>query len=119
MTVQAAKRVPGTKNKFGEPQSVAFDVDGTLIDAEDNPRQDVITLLKAHFYGGDDVFVWSGGGQDYARRWVERLELSKYVVAAFPKNRSLAIDVTYDDQIITLGREENVCVGSGDHEERW
>jgi len=99
-------------------KTVAFDVDGTLIDANDKPRADVVAMLMHHYQQGDKVIVWSGGGVDYARTWVNRLCLGKYVYRVLPKGRGYDVDLTYDDQIVTLG-EENVCVGPGDHEERW
>jgi len=98
---------------------VAFDVDGTLIDANDKPRQDIIEILMHHYQEGDKIVVWSGGGVDYARTWVNRLCLGKYVYRILPKGRGYGIiDLTYDDQIVSLGTE-NVCIGPGDHEERW
>jgi len=99
-------------------KTVAFDVDGTLIDADDNPRQDIIERLMYHYKQGDRVVVWSGGGMDYARTWVSRLSIGNFVYRVLPKGKGYDIDLTYDDQIVTLGKE-NVCVGSGDHEEVW
>ena len=97
---------------------VAFDVDGTLIDYEDNPRHTIIDLLKRHSEQGDYVIVWSGGGKEYAQRWVTRLGLDEYVNKVLPKSWPVHPDLTYDDQIVKLGIK-NICVGTGDHEERW
>ena len=97
---------------------VAFDVDGTLIDDEDRPRADIIEKLVWHKQQGDYVVVWSGGGLVYARHWVSRLCLDRYVDAVWPKLKGRPVHITYDDQIVKLG-VENICVGSGDHEERW
>jgi phosphoserine phosphatase len=96
---------------------VAFDVDGTLIDYDDQPREEIIALLKRHHARGDAVMVWSGGGLAYAQNRVDRLGLTPYVSAVVTK-ASLVPDVTYDDQVVRLGRK-NFCVGTGDHEERW
>jgi len=99
---------------------VAFDVDGTLIsEADDSPRVEIIDLLVKHHNDGDTVVVWSGGGVDYAQRWVFRLKLSGYVDEFWSKGRGrVKPDLTYDDMVINLGAE-NVCVGTGDGEERW
>lgn len=98
---------------------VAFDVDGTLIDADDKPRADVIEKLVEHARRGDEVIVWSGGGVDYARRWVARLGIGKFVHRVVGKGFYWKeVDIAYDDQVVKLGKE-NILVGPGDHEERW
>jgi phosphoserine phosphatase len=99
---------------------VAFDVDGTLIGLSDDspPREDVIQMLKDHKEKGDTVIVWSGGGKDYADMWVRRLGLGWYVNATMAKTSGFPVDITYDDMVVTLGKE-NICVGDGGMEERW
>ena len=99
--------------------TVAFDVDGTLIDDEDRPRKDIIQILVKHAIAGDIVYVWSGGGVSYASTWVGRLGIERWVDRVIAKQMyTVKPDVAYDDQIVKLGKK-NVCVGSGDHEERW
>ena len=39
--------------------TAAFDVDGTLIDENDEPRQDIISVLRA-LMPYCDIVVWSG-----------------------------------------------------------
>ena len=76
---------------------VAFDVDGTLIDENDQPRQDVIDLLKA-MSKFCDVAVWSGGGCEYAEMWVRRLKLEDYVGGTFSKSLiGDEVDIAFDD----------------------
>ena len=100
-------------------KTVAFDVDGTLIDFEDRPRQEVIDKLIDHRRKGDIVYVWSGGGVEYAERWVERLNLGRYVHAVIAKQMyKVKPDIAYDDAEVKLGKK-NIQVGPGDHEERW
>jgi phosphoglycolate phosphatase-like HAD superfamily hydrolase len=61
------------------PNTVAFDCDGTLIGYDGSPRREVIALLKA-FKGLEfRIRVWSGGGRDYARMIVKQLQLEEYV----------------------------------------
>ena len=60
-------------------RGVLFDVDGTLITFSDEPNLDVIQLLLAFHNLGYEIGVWSGGGVDYAARWVDKLGLSRYV----------------------------------------
>lgn len=89
---------------------VAFDVDGTLIDARDRPRENIVTLLKA-FRPIANITVWSGSGKDYAEMWVRRLFLEDYVdeVCAKPIAQGRPpfqhrADVTFDDQECHLGK---------------
>lgn len=67
--------------------TIAFDVDGTLIDDQDRMNVRTVRLLTdlAHMKNVD-IVVWSGGGQDYAEMWVRRLGLSKYVKRCYDKN---------------------------------
>jgi hypothetical protein len=89
------------------PNSIAFDVDGTLIWQEgivgeipDTPRYDVINLFnifeKLHF----EMYVWSGGGLDYAQRWCNKLGLRATVV----EKASFRPDIAVDDQFVDLGK---------------
>ena len=82
---------------------VAFDVDGTLIhqigEKEDTPRYDVISifhLLELHC----NMFIWSGSGVDYAKRWSEKLGLK----AAIVEKGCFTPDITFDDEEVKLGK---------------
>ncbi len=96
-------------NKFIEneeetsPLNVAFDVDGTLIhqvgEKEDTPRYDVITLFHFFEKRGNNMFIWSGGGVDYAERWANKLGLSAKII---PKG-SIKPDLAIDDMNVNLG----------------
>lgn len=80
---------------------VCFDVDGTLIDYDDNPRDDIINLLKTLSNGGFNIVVWSGGGKMYAEHWVRKLSLMSYVefcMAKYPVPPEGTV-FTVDDQI--------------------
>jgi len=47
---------------------VFVDVDGTLIDQNDNPRPHVAELLRRLKIGDHKIIVWSAGGAQYAER---------------------------------------------------
>jgi len=85
------------------PLDIAFDVDGTLIHqvgvSEDTPRYDVIALF--HFYEklGNNMFIWSGGGVDYAERWSQKLGLKAKIIEKGSIKPHLAID----DMNVNLG----------------
>ena len=87
---------------------VAFDVDGCLIHTigpkEDTPRYDVISIFNHFKRLGCRMVVFSGGGCDYAKRWMEKLGLeceiwSKEIVPG----RSLP-DIVFDDEDVKLGK---------------
>lgn len=87
---------------------VAFDVDGTLVSYQDRPNYRVIELLRWFAANNDRVYVWSGGGIDYAQRWVGRLGLDLIVEAVIPKTKEAGIeygiDLAIDDEIVELGK---------------
>lgn len=86
---------------------IAFDVDGTLISREgDTPRYEVINMLrKLHCMfavrGQVELLVWSGGGVEYARRWVEKLGLSN-MVTVVDKDKKHKVDLAFDDEQVAL-----------------
>lgn len=85
---------------------VAFDVDDTLIKKsdinDDIPRYDVIFLLSALQVIGCEIFVWSGGGIDYAQRWCEKLGISDSVRVIAKGSEEM--DVAFDDQFVNLAK---------------
>lgn len=86
---------------------IAFDVDGTLIrksyTGRDVPRHDVIDLLNWFIDHGHTVFVWSGGGADYASEWVEKLGLET-VAGILSKYEYHNIDLCFDDEEVELAK---------------
>ncbi len=85
---------------------IAFDVDGTLIkktrDA-DVPRYEIIQVLLTLESLGHVVFVWSGGGVDYATQWCYKLGLPSSV-RVIPKTDGFDIDLAFDDQDFILAK---------------
>ena len=86
--------------------TIAFDVDGTLIhqvgELEDTPRYDVINLLIWFLHNGNEVFIWSGGGVNYAENWCQKLGLSKEVIVI--EKGSFVPDIAIDDKEVELGK---------------
>lgn len=74
---------------------VAFDVDGTLIDEDDEPRSDIVTMLFL-LDKYCKIMVWSGSGVEYARMWGARLCLPDDVMYA-SKTENIVPDVAFDD----------------------
>lgn len=82
---------------------IAIDVDGTLVDYNDKPRQDVIDLFNWFQAHGWQVVVWSGGGKAYAQMWCDRLGLKPH--RCDDKNKELQPDITVDDEpFMSLGK---------------
>lgn len=85
---------------------IAFDVDGTLIKRTDNgdvPRYEIIQMAFTLSQLGHSVFVWSGGGEDYARHWAEKLGLLPHI-RVVGKTASLGMDVAFDDHATSLAK---------------
>ena len=83
---------------------IAFDVDGTLIhqvgEKEDTPRYDIIEMFHMFKNLGWDMYIWSGGGFDYAKRWSEKLGLD----ATIAVKGSFKPEIAVDDLEVTLGK---------------
>ena len=92
--------------------NICFDVDGTLIDYDDNPRGDIIDLLLAFRQGGFDIIVWSGSGAGYAETVVGRLGIQSQVSRYLSKIHGLPPDTvfTVDDHQVNFG-VPNLYVG--------
>lgn len=79
---------------------ICFDVDGTLIRLKDDtPRYEIIQLVQSFKKLGYTVYVWSGGGVDYAERWVYKLGLDVKVIG----KGEIKPDLAFDDEDVKLG----------------
>ncbi len=79
---------------------VAFDVDGTLIDAGPTYYEPVIQLLKTlSGFKNIKIVVWSGGGKQYAERWGRLLDIDEYVwkYASKTEHEAIKPDIAIDD----------------------
>lgn len=97
---------------------IAFDVDDTIwkIDRKHGcqvPDYDLIQVLRWFVNNGDEVFVWSAGGLEYAQMIVDKLGLTDFV-NVIPKgefgNKQLDIDLTFDDDSAEQIGKVNVIV---------
>lgn len=67
--------------------TIAFDVDGTLIDSEGNTNWRITELLRIlSRFKNVEIVVWSGSGKSYAEMIVQHLKLEKYVKRCEDKN---------------------------------
>lgn len=88
-------------NNF-KTKNIAFDVDGTLIHhLDDSPRYNIIQLMMFFIDNEEKVYVWSGGGIDYAQRWVDKLGFTDLVDVV--EKGSFIPDIAFDDEHVSLG----------------
>lgn len=86
---------------------IAFDVDGTLIKKTANgdvPRYEVIAIIRFFIDMGHTVFVWSGGGEDYATMWAGKLDLLPQVHILPKRGNAFDIDIAFDDHATSLAK---------------
>jgi hypothetical protein len=104
---------------------IIFDVDGTIYKISEDrksqvPDYDLIQVLRWFAANGDDVYVWSGGGVDYAQLIVDRLGLTE-IVKCIPKLKlgddTPVMDLTFDDETIKNGKC-NIKVKRPDYDEK-
>jgi len=88
---------------------IAFDVDDTLIvpsvasgAATDTPNYENIAVYRWFQSQGNRMIIWSGGGEDYARMWGEKLGLQPFIT--MPKEKNEAVDIAFDDCIVDLAK---------------
>ena len=63
---------------------IAFDIDGTLLVTNQKmgrtePDQELLAALKWFYKNGDEVFLWSSGGVEYAKEIAEKLGITAMV----------------------------------------
>jgi phosphoserine phosphatase len=100
------EQVMGTNERLGLPVGkmrwvvVAFDMDGTLIDADGTYQPHIIGMLTTLAkFKNVKIVVWSGGGLPYAKYWGHKLGLDQYVWKYASKTEHAAIqpDIAIDD----------------------
>ena len=104
--------------------NIAFDIDDTLWkvrlpQGDQVPDYDLIQVLRWFHANGDNCFIWSAGGMDYAKTIATKLGLDE-MVTIIPKpplyGNDPKIDIAFDDSEITLGKT-NVLVHRKHHED--
>ena len=79
---------------------ICFDVDGTLIDEQEQPVREMVELANALYRAGERVYCWSGGGAVYARQAADRVGLSPFI-SCLAKDRVTPVgvpDLVIDDE---------------------
>lgn len=85
--------------------TVCFDVDGTLITLDNKPNYKMIYLFHALQALGCEMYIWSGGGLDYARQISDKLGLYAKII----EKGSMVPQLAIDDQDVQLGKA-NLCI---------
>ena len=93
---------------------IAFDMDDTLIIPavatgfdRDVPNYETIAIYRWFQAQGYTMWIWSGGGEDYAKTWAEKLGLVADRYLAKDKRLKDQVDIAFDDCDIDLAK---VCV---------
>ena len=89
---------------FGKMQNIkiAFDVDGTIrcncTDSCQHPNQRIIDLMFIlQSFKNTEIFIWSGGGADYARRFKDKFMLPVKDKRCIGKIGAPQMDIAIDD----------------------
>jgi phosphoserine phosphatase len=93
---------------------IAFDIDDTLWKVNrkygrQEPDYDLIQVLRWFYNNGNKIYVWSGGGVDYAQQIVDKLGLTEMVeviqkVKLGDKSNPNEIDIAFDDEETNLAK---------------
>lgn len=97
-----------TNEKLGLPRDtmktikIAFDVDGTLrcncTDTCQDPNPNIVSLFNIlQNFKNTDMYVWSGGGAEYAKRFADRYELGVKQSHCIGKIGAPQMDIAIDD----------------------
>lgn len=81
---------------------IAFDVDGTLrsnkTDTSTEPNDNIVNLFRIlATFKNVDLYVWSGGGADYAKRFARMYNLPVKESHCISKFNAPAMDIAIDD----------------------
>lgn len=79
-----------------KPRIVYVDVDHTLVryvDDKRTPVPEVIDRVKKLHAQGERLYLWSSGGEDYARATAEELGIQDCFVAFLPKPETYIDDL--------------------------
>lgn len=98
----------GANEKLGLPRGkmrkikIAFDVDGTLrcncTDTCEDPNERIVALYNILCtFKNTDMYVWSGGGANYAYRFAQKFGLDKAKCRGKLDTDLPQIDIAFDD----------------------
>ena len=76
-----------------------FDIDGTLVNDDNEPNQHVLSLLFYLYERKCRIFLWSAGGDDNCRKVASRYGIESMVEAYLPKPVISVDDMRYDDYV--------------------
>lgn len=82
---------------------VAFDVDGTLIDKNNQPKYSTILGYLWFKEMGNRMIIWSAS-KDWAANWNEKLGLKADIVASKIEAKDLNADICFDDEFVELAK---------------
>ena len=85
-----------------EKLRIAFDVDGTLrcncTETCNDPNRDIVELFRIfNKFKNTELYVWSGGGADYALRFAREFGLGAKESNCLSKFNAPKMDICIDD----------------------
>lgn len=94
---------------------IAFDVDGTLrcncTDTCQDPNQDIVDLFRILDKSKNtELYVWSGGGAEYARSFARKFKLKVGDARCISKIGAPQMDIAIDDIQDTAIGKINIIV---------
>jgi FMN phosphatase YigB (HAD superfamily) len=94
--------------------TIAFDLQGTLINTETNEDQlAMIYLIKRLKKAGHIIMVWTGGYEKDIEKALEELNLTEYVDHVCTKRKpTVRPDIAFDDseKAILLGEKATIII---------
>lgn len=94
---------------------IAFDCDGTLIDAFDTPKREMVALVRALKRAPNvEVIIWSGGGKGYATKVARICGLEGVPCYDKFSNRPEIVDIAFDDDQMLKGVRRLMLLSVGD-----
>ena len=76
-----------------------FDIDGTLVNDDNEPNVHVLSLLNYLHARECRIYLWSAGGEDNCRRVAARYGIEAMISAYLPKPVISVDDMRYDDYV--------------------
>ncbi|MDX2018949.1 MAG: HAD family hydrolase [Deltaproteobacteria bacterium] len=95
----AMDKVKSIVQASGERCVAYFDIDGTLVNDDNEPNVHVLSLLTYLHARQCRIYLWSAGGDDNCRKVAERYGIASLVSAYLPKPVISVDDMRYDDYV--------------------
>ena len=83
--------------------TIAFDIDGCLVDKKGEPIKANIAIIQL-LSEEHKILLWSGNGWQYAYDIANKLDITPFISGVLNKYNTITPDICFDDQEINLGK---------------